>query len=45
MQVFPKMDGNPAKVAVENMSMAVASGECFGCGEHLSSVFLKIKQV
>ena len=31
MQVFPKMDGNPAKVAVENMSAAVASGECFGC--------------
>ena len=38
VQVFPKMDGNPAKVAVENMSVAVASGECFGCGEHLSSV-------
>ena len=30
-KVFPKMDGNPAKVAVDNMSIAVASGECFGC--------------
>jgi ABC-type glutathione transport system ATPase component len=28
---FPPQDGNPKKVAVENMSLAIAKGECFGC--------------
>lgn len=31
-KVFPAQDGNPKKVAVANMSLAVARGECFGCG-------------
>jgi hypothetical protein len=31
-KVFPAQDGNPAKTAVRNMSVAVSSGECFGCG-------------
>lgn len=30
-KVFPKADGNPAKVAVDNMSLVVSAGECFGC--------------
>ena len=29
---FPAQDGNPKKVAVANMSLAVARGECFGGG-------------
>ena len=28
---FPPQDGNPKKVAVANMSLAIARGECFGC--------------
>ena len=31
---FPPQDGNPKKTAVENMSVAIARGECFGCGPH-----------
>ena len=29
---FPAQDGNPEKTAVENMSVAITRGECFGCG-------------
>lgn len=29
---FPPIDGNPKVVAVKNMSLKVAKGECFGCG-------------
>ena len=27
---FPKLDGNPKKLAVDNMSLCVPKGECFG---------------
>lgn len=29
---FPAQDGNPKKVAVADMSLSIARGECFGCG-------------
>jgi ABC-type glutathione transport system ATPase component len=28
---FPPQDGNPKKTAVENMSLVIKRGECFGC--------------
>jgi hypothetical protein len=30
-KLFPPVDGNLEKVAVSNLSLAVSSGECFGC--------------
>ena len=32
---FPAQDGNPSKVAVANMSLSIARGECFGCVTHV----------
>ena len=31
---FPAQDGSPKKTAVENISVSIARGECFGCGYH-----------
>ena len=31
---FPAQDGNPKKTVVENMSVSIARGECFGCVHH-----------
>jgi hypothetical protein len=28
---FPPQDGNPKKTAVENISLCITRGECFGC--------------
>ena len=32
---FSPQDGNPSKVAVTNMSLSIARGECFGCATHV----------
>jgi hypothetical protein len=36
-KVFPAFNGVPPKVAVQNMSIAVSKGECFGWGHILRS--------
>jgi ABC-type glutathione transport system ATPase component len=30
-KTFPRVHGNPEKVAVSNLSLTVSSGECVGC--------------
>lgn len=39
-KTFPPMDGNPEKVAVANMSLKIAKGECFGCEIVLASIVI-----
>jgi ABC-type glutathione transport system ATPase component len=39
---FPPQDGNPKKTAVENMSLVIKRGECFGCVNSLMTTLLTI---